>query len=239
MADASWPSIITALISAVVGGVSVAFINYFLNRKKTTAEVNKLVAETEKIRTEMNSLTQAVNNLADTNEKIVFDGRSAIDGFSIKGQGGQFWTGMGSEAKPISPRGEGTLSFEGNVLNIQRANKEGRFEVSLKQYSYNERVYSSIPVNEFISGKRKLRVSCEAKSIGGEHTLRFVVRDIYSGRRLADDAKVINKSEWTLVQAFLQADPTEESELRIDDEQVSTAPSSIQIRNLMVAEKQS
>jgi hypothetical protein len=239
MADASLPAIISPLVTALIGGVSVAIISYLLNRKKIKAETERVVAETDKIRAEINTLTQAVDNLSDSTEKIIFDGRSTIDGFAIRGKGGQFWTGRGSEAKPVSPKGEGTLSFEGSIFNIQRTNTEGRYEVYLQQYVYNEKLCNSIPKDELISGKRRLRVSCEAKSIGSEHTLRFVVRGIQSGRRLADDAKVINKNEWTPVQVFLQADPTEESELRIDDEQVSVAPSSIQIRNLVVAEKHS
>jgi hypothetical protein len=231
-------NIIVALISALIGGGGVAILNYFLNRRKTEAEVKKMIAETDKIYAEIKNLPAAVSySLSDSNEQIIFDGTEKIDGHDVKGKEGQFWTGRGKEAKSISEKGQGILKFEGGVLNLHRTNKEGRFELFLQRYIYNGTEHSAIPIDELISGKRKLRVSCEAKAIGAEHTLRFVFRNPKTGFRFSDEFVKVAGNEWTAYQVYLQSDPTQEAELRIDDENVSVVPSSVQIRKLVVAER--
>lgn len=239
MADANSTSIAIAVISGVVGGSGVAILNYILNRKKTETEIQKMRAETDKINAEIKNLSATVSySLSDSAEQIIFDGKARIDGFDIKGAEGQFWTGIGKDAKTTSPKGHGTLRFEeGGILNIQRTNIEGRFELWLQRYFYNRKEHAIIPKDELISGKRKLRVSCEAKAVGGEHTLRFVVREVRTGLRLADEAVRVKGNVWTPFQVYLLADPAQECQLRIDDEQVSIAPSSVQIRNLVVTER--
>lgn len=94
-----------------------------------------------------------------------------------------------------------------------------------------------IPKDDLISGKRKLRVSCEAKSVGGDHNLRFIIRDPSTGHRLAEDRVRVTINNWTPYQVFLSADPNLDSQFRIDDEEVSHAPSSLQIRNIILAQR--
>jgi hypothetical protein len=172
-------------------------------------------------------------------EQIIYDGRGGIDGFDFRGQEAELWTGVGTNAKPISPKGHGTLKREeGGILNVRRTDTDGRFEVWLQRFSFEGKDYSYIPKNLHISGKRKLRISFEAKTVGGEHTLRFVIR-IEEGYRLAEDIVRVSASEWKSFEVFLQFDPTQDCQLRIDDESVSKAPSSVQIRNIVVAERQS
>jgi hypothetical protein len=230
-------SIVTSLISAIFGGVVVALVNYYLNREKSRVEIEKIRAETEKIQAEIRNLSATVSAIADANEKIIFDGRRSIDGFAVRGNAGQFWSG-GKEAKATSDRGEGTVKFEGNgILNVQRTNKVGRYELYIQQYTYGGKQHPCIPKDELVAGKRKLRIACEAKVVGGEHSLRFVVRNPHTGQRFAEDIQRITINDWTAIQVYLQANATEDSEVRIDDEQVSAAPSSIQIRNLLIAER--
>jgi hypothetical protein len=238
MTTAGWVTILSAFISAVIGGLGVALLNYRLNREKLKAETGKILAETEKIRTEISGLSATVAySLPNTTERIVFDGRGRIDGFDVMGREGNYWH---ADGKPASPIGRGAVAFEeGGILNIQRTNTDGRFELWLQRYTFNGRDYPRIPKSDIIAGRRKLRVSCEAKTIGGEHTLRFVIRNPETGQRLSQDVKIISRNAWIPIQAFLQSDPTVETELRIDDENVTSAPSSLQIRNLILVERQS
>jgi hypothetical protein len=233
---ASSALIISALISALLGGVVVAIVTYYLNRDKTRAEIAKLIAETEKTRAEIRGLSATVNYaIAEPNEQIIFDGQQSVDGFAIKPKEGRFWFGPG---KPRGDKGEGSVKFEsGGILNVHRTNTVGRFELLIQQYTYGGRQHSVLPSNALIAGNRKLRITCEAKVIGSAHTLRFVVRTHQDGTRLAEEVQRITLNEWTPVQVYLQALATEDSEVRIDDEQVSASPSSIQIRNLVVAER--
>ena len=67
----------------------------------------------------------------------------------------------------MSARGEGSLIFEdGGILNIQRTNTEGRFEIVLIKYFYNGKGHTFIPKNELIAGKRMIKLTFEAKVLG-------------------------------------------------------------------------
>ena len=167
---------------------------------------------------------------------ILFDGRNAIDGFSIKGQGGQLWTGLHPYSIPVGNKGDGTLTFgPGGILNIRRTNTDGRFELIVQQYTYRDRGMRFIPPDELIMGGRRLRVLCEAKVVGGTHTLRFVVNAL-SGQQLANYTETITDNQWKRVDVYLESSAAEESTVRIYDEATS-APSSLQLKGLVILQK--
>jgi len=237
---------IVAVVAGLVSGTGVALLNHVLSRKKTQAEIQKVQAEAQKTRAETDKILAEIKNvsaavsysLADSTEVILFDGTERIDGFDVRGREGTFWTGFGAESKPASPKGQGELKFEdGGVLNVQRKNTEGRFELWFQRYIYKGKEHSMIPKDEVIAGKRKLRVSCEAKAVGGQHVLRFVIFEPSTKTRLAEERATVKSNEWTRFQVFLPADANQDCQFRIDDEEVSSAPSSVQIRNIVLAQR--
>jgi hypothetical protein len=239
MSDPLTTSIITAVVSGLVGGTGVALLSNFLNKRKTNAEIQKLQADAEKSRAESEKIKAEIATVTYTisasPEEILIDGRSTIDGFDVKGSGGKFW---GNNSQPITPEGQGYLKFEdGGVLNVQRTNTDGRFELLFQRYIYKSGEHPLIPKDDLISGKRKLRVSCEAKSAGADHTLRFMIRDPVTKQRLAEDRVKVTTNQWTSLQVYLSADPNVDSQFRIDDEEVSKAPSSVQIRNIVLTQR--
>jgi len=238
MSDPLASSIITAVVSGLVGGTGVALLTNFLNKRKTNAEIQKwqaeaekTAAETQKIKSELATVSYTISA---SPEEVIIDGRSGIDGFDVKGSEGQFWS---NNSQPISPKGQGSLKFENGVLNVQRTNTDGRYELLFLRYMYKSGEHSLIPKDDLISGKRKLRVSCEAKSAGADHTLRFMIRDPSTKQRLAEDRVKVTTNQWTSFQAFLSADPGVDGQFRIDDEEVSQAPSSVQIRNIVLTQR--
>src|ERR1700730_15394711 len=163
MNEATVAAILTGLVSVVGNGV----LNYFVNRRKTQAEIQKVQAEaqktraeTDKILTEIKSVSANVSySLAAPTEDILFDGTARIDGFDVKGAEGNFWKG----SEPTSPKGRGELRFEnGGILNVHRDNTQGRFELLFQRYIYKGEEHSMIPKDFTTSGRRKLRISCEA-----------------------------------------------------------------------------
>jgi hypothetical protein len=238
-------TVLAALVSALIGGICASVVTYYLNRRKSDAEVEKIRAETEKLRAETDKLRSELRNLSETvatnlprREQIVLDGRERLDSFDIRGQEGSFYKRIDGEDRAITPKGEGTLQIEqGGILNIQRTNTEGRFELWVERYVYGGKEYSVLPKNELLAGKRKIVISCEAKVIGGEHSLRFLIRTM-TGHRFSDYVKRLTRNEWTPIEAALQADPAQDSQIRIDDEAVSAVPSSVQIRQLFVIERE-
>lgn len=233
-------SIITAVVSALLAGTGGAILTYIFGKKKTQAEIENLKAEAQKNRAEADKISAELKgvlsySLAASDEQILFDGTARIDGFDVRGNEGSFW----ANGKPTSSKGLGELTFEdGGILNVQRKNKDGRFELLFQRYAYGGGQYQTIPKDDKISGKRKVRVSCEAKVSGAEHSLRFMLREP-NGGRLAEQRVTVKANEWTKFQAFLSGDPLE-CALRVDDEidpASGQPPGSVQIRNILLAQR--
>lgn len=235
---------VITIVVALLAGVGGATATYFFSRKKMQAEIDNLRAEArknqaegDKIIAELKGASAEVSwSLAASAEQILFDGTQHIDGFDVEGREGNFW----KDNKAISPVGLGELQFEeGGVLNVQRRNKEGRFELWFRRYVYRGNEQQSIPTDDLISGKRKLRVSCEAKVSGIEHCLHLLLREA-SGAKLAEQRFTVKSTQWTKFQAFLSADP-KDCVLRIDDEiddlASSLPPGSVQIRSILLAQR--
>jgi hypothetical protein len=238
-------NILLALIPGLLGGTVVAILNYYFSRNKTAAEIEKLKAETEKIRLDISrsvdSISAAVDyKLADIKERVIYDSRDTNRdiGFEFRHFGDYNWVMSNDKAERISGKGEGALDFTGEgILDLKRTNTEGRYEIWLQHYLFDGVVMKHIPKSNTISGQRILRVSCEVRVIDGEHTLRFMLKDENSFGWLAHEVRRVTSTMWIPFKVYLQVSPTEECQLRIDDENVSHAPSNIQIRNLVVAEK--
>jgi hypothetical protein len=236
---------VATVVAALLSGLLVAVVTYFINRRKTEAETErtraeteKLRAETEKLRSELRTLSETVATSLPRREQILLDGRVHLDSFDVRWQGGSLYKRIDGEDRAITPRGEGTLTIEqGGILNIQRSNTDGRFELWVQRVLYRGREYPVLPKTELIAGRRKVRIACEAKAIGGEHSLRFILR-APSGARFSDAIKRVTRNEWTPIEVALHADPTQDAQIRIDDEDVSAAPSSVQIRQLLIVERE-
>lgn len=244
MSDAMTTSIV-GVVSGLVSGGGVALINHLLSRKRTQAEIQKVQAEAEKTRAETSKILAEVKtvsaavsySLGSTAEEILFQGNQQVDGFDVQGEEGNLWT---ADGKPLGGKGRGELKFEdGGVLNVHRGNTEGRFELRFLRYTYRGKEHTFIPRDELISGKRKLRVSGESKAVGGAHRLRFVVKVANSSTTLAEATARVESNEWTSFAVFLPADPSQDCMVRIYDQEVSAAPSSLQIRNVVIAQRNS
>jgi hypothetical protein len=184
------------------------------------------------------SANQSAPSGLPTSERVVYSSSGRDLGFDFRGSKAQLWQNVGGVDKPISEYGTGVLTFEsGGVLNIQRSNTDGRYEVTLQAYVFGGTETTAIPRDDLIPGLRRLRLSCETKAAGAEHTLRFVLKNQKTNKWVAQDERTITSNAWTPIKIYFQIPPTEECSLRIDDLNVTHAPSSVQIRNLLLAER--
>lgn len=222
----------TALIGAL-GAAALAFLTYFLTKRKTDAEVAKLNAETDKIRKELEESKAEDYASANANEQIIYDSRRMDPPFDFKGRGNYIYV----EHKKTGKEGAGELNFEERILSIKRTNTDGRFSVWLERYSYKGRDNAVLPKNELISGRRKVRVSCEAKVMNGSHALRFIFKDEEADKWVAHEKRQITSDTWTPLNLYFKFPATANVRLRIDDVDVSSAPSSVQMQNIVLAEK--
>lgn len=108
----------------------------------------------------------------------------------------------------------------------------------MRKYSVGANSENAIPKDTTSDKPWRFRVSCEARTLGGDHVVRFVMRDRekknWIGRSIVHH---ISYSEWRRVEAHFVVPPVIEAELRIDDEGVSAVPSTLQPRKLMMTEK--
>jgi len=230
------------MASALLGGTIVSILNFYLAKHKTTAEIAKLEAETERIRLEIGKLGSATASvsygLSGYLERIIYDSSRHDVRRAFHGKEAYLWTKSGDNYVKSGGVGRGALRFEpGEILSIERTNTEGRYQVWLERYDDEK---SFVPRDCSAEGLRNFGLSCEAKAIGIEHSLKFILKSEDSeGRWLAVEERRISENLWTPVTVHFRISPAEDFRLRIDDEEVAHAPSSVQIRKLVLSEKAS
>jgi hypothetical protein len=159
---------------------------------------------------------------------LLFDPREGGFANNFRGRGGAFYKGKGTESRQISPVGEGTLQIDPfGVLTITRTTSEGRFEIyptgaGLKAVG-NKRIF---PGKDPGTGDRTIWIHCEARSAFGK-------QDTWLG----SEKRIVESPAWAQVDVFLHIDPSLEFFLRIDHEEVSRVPSELQIRGIIIREK--
>src|ERR1700676_5483046 len=120
-AIASWIPVIAALVGG--GGVSAvaALLTYRLNARKAAVEIEKLNLDIQKLKKEVDY------KLSSSKEVIIYDSMGGLDGFQFD---------IRASAIDNSPVAKGKFSFvDGSIINIERTNREGRFEIRLTQYN--------------------------------------------------------------------------------------------------------
>jgi len=122
-----------------------------------------------------------------------------------------------------------------SILRGQIQREDTRFAYVLTPF--NGEPLPSIPRNDLISGQRRIRISFDAKVIDASHTLRVLLKDEKEDRWLAEESRTVSSNHWSPIKIYFQIPPTNECRLRIDDLDVTKAPSSVQVRNFVLAEK--
>jgi hypothetical protein len=171
-------------------------------------------------------------------DAVVYQVNDREIGFDFKGHGELIWKHIDGRDQPIGDRGTGRLVFEaGGTLNIERWNTDGRFQVWLQTYVFGGAETTKIPSDNLRPGSRRLRISCDARVVRGQHTLQFILKNEISNQWLANHEFEIKADAWVPIKCELHVPFSEECRLRIDDLKVSVAPSSLQIRNFLLAER--
>ncbi len=236
-----FPEVIASLISAVVGGFLVAVVNHLFTMKKTDkeakkfeAEAKKLEAEAEKIRVETAKILAEFGKLnatiKDANYRIIYDGRQNADIGDFEPKPNKMPDG---EDKEIA---QGLFSVKEGILIVERKNIGGRFHVFLRKYVNDGKERDDyLPKNELLEGKRRLRVSFDAKVTKGSHTLLVILKNPETERWLAHQKVVIDYYEWKPIELIFRVPPSENCYLRFDDQAI-TILGSLHLRNLTFAE---
>lgn len=236
--------ITSALISAIIGGVIVSLVNYVLTRKKTSAETEKLKAETEKIRLETEKLTSEIQRLnqsveetayyrsSDDAEQIIFDSSKGIDNFDLDGFGGT----LSYDSEKVSATGN--FSIKQGTAIVERTNTGGCYTLTLRKYHFEGKIGDYLPKNVLAEGKRKIRVSFQAKITSGTSKI-VVVFDKKQDKgfeHLVRREISIPSGEWQNIDIYNRVTPDLDCVFKIHQIAVSE-PCTLLVKNLIIAEK--
>lgn len=229
------PEVIVGLVSSIVGGLFVAIVNHLFTKRKTDAEAKKLEAEAEKIKVETARLASEVGKLRtamrNINYLVLYDGRQGVDSFDFIPEPGT------SPKDPAKEKAIGTFVVKEGVLMLERKNIGGRFFIVLRSYLCDGKEKDYIPRNDLVEGKRKLRVSFEARVTKGSHTLVLVIKNNREDKWLDSGQVIVDQQEWKQYDKLFRLSAPEDCFFRIDDQQLTEPDSSLHIRNLVLMER--
>jgi hypothetical protein len=235
-----------ALVSAlfgIVGGLgSVWFLQWLrrgeikTNVAKTKQDMEQTTLNMEQTRLEieqMRSNMQAVVSYQRANLDVttIYDGRQGFSGFDFVANP---WAGAEGRIVLLDD------DLKDGILSLERTNAEGTMRLELKCYQINGSTATMLPPGQ-PGATRKLRAELEARTLGAEHTILLVIKDPKSGRgeHLGEWRERLVSENWTSIEAYFEFTAAGAALFRIDDRSVSHAPSSLQVRRLVLAEKRS
>lgn len=172
-------------------------------------------------------------------QTVLFDSREG-GASHFRAHPNSFWTGKGAEAKRLSPIGEGKLTIEaGGVLVVTRTSTEGRIEVRLYEDESlgPNNARKVFPPCEQALEPRMLWIHCEARTDGAKHGLRFVLKNEATESWLASEKRIVASEDWTPLDVYLRVDPKLDFWFRVDNEEVSSVPSELRLRNIVLRER--
>lgn len=230
---------ITALTGIVVA-VSALIANLFSYRK-VQAETDKLKAETEKIRSEAAEISSNAANAeaiarlaypASPQTLTLYDSRR--NGFSQFDFKSSRWVDAEGELRLASSR-----DADDDMLVIIRNNTAGTFVAWLKSYGYKDKP-DIIPVGDAAGKRRMFRVQCQVRAHEAEHTFLTTLKmeGAPQGQHLGQRRHRITVGAWVDIDDHFDVSFSANCQLRLEDRSVSSAPSRLEIRHLVVTERE-
>jgi hypothetical protein len=236
-----------AAIAGLLSGAVTSLVGWVLTRRDTRtrldlakqesdANVQKTVAETEQIRLEIEQTRRAalaevagaVRYLTSPQEaRVVFDGRDRLDPFDFHKE-----ELYGAQAR---------LAEQDGMLVIVRDNTEGNARIRLESYANPEGRGTVLErLGDSADDRRHLRVRCQLRAVDAEHTvlLRLVARNALPDEWLGRwRERLTPGAAWVSIDWYVELPAAEDIFFRIEDRSVSNAPSSVQMRNLVITER--
>lgn len=138
----------------------------------------------------------------------------------------------------IGKLAEGEFTIISDVINIDRTNIDGQFELRLVNYTYNGNKTDFIKKDVTRDSNRNLRLKCDIKLSGnGSQEITFVLKSKdKAGLWLASKKILVTEKQWKPLDLYFTPSYDKDFFIRIDSRNVVQPPNSVQIRNLTVIE---
>ena len=217
--------IIIALITSVIGGSLVAIVNHILTRRKTEAEIDKLKAETKKILAEAEKLS------GDTKQALHILGEVSYYDLPKLSEIVLYDSAEGFRSYDLESRFSDHVIQQG-VLIIEQE------EAVIRLQTYvNKGIESTfIHKNDIISGYRRFHASCEMRVINACYEVSVCILEIEEGDGVDDRYIEVTEIEWTKTDYYFRSPADWNFRFNILVHR-SSGDGSLQIRNLVIAER--
>lgn len=161
----------------------------------------------------------------------IYDSRGS---FSLLDFKAEKWSGAEGRLDIVS-----SPDAANNVLVIVRENDAGALAVWINHYNYMNRT-EMIPAGDNVDVERELRIRCEVRSREAAHTLMVTLkmdgapREVYLGRV----RHRITPGTWQSIDERFCMPFSAGCRFRFDDRSVSSVPSRLEIRRLVITERE-
>ena len=230
-------SMVTAF-AGLVAALSAVVVSVF-TVLKTQAETAKLRAETDKIRLEATEISERLENAeaqlshqaSPAQQSItLYDSRSGFVLFDFESV---TWDRAAGELSLASSQ-EGGVE---DILVVARHNANGTFGAWLNKYGYIDSP-TVIPASNAAGTNRKLRLRCQVRTRGAEHTFALTLKMVSAapGKYLGQRRHRTTRDVWTDIDDYFDLPFSDSCRLRFEDRSISAAPSRLEIRNFILTE---
>ena len=242
----------STVIAAIVGagaGFGSSVLALIFNRRKSTAETERITAEAEKLRAETAVIRSRLEEAQGDLRSRVSNAEARIDyeharprsldvfdstgyGFSLHDFELHLRQGASAELKVASQQSKD------DTLVLVWPSVDGWADVWLTRYAYVGSP-NVIPLGDRAGTRRTLRVQCQVRALGAEHTFVIVLKalDAAPGEHLDERRQRLTSEAWVTIDAAFSAAATSDFRIRLVDRHPSAAPSRLEVRELVVTER--
>ena len=194
------------------------------------ASRNGLYFRLDSLESDLSRIVDAVDKILAMQWITLYDSRSG--GFGLSDFHTQFYGGAAAELQLE------TQGAHDDTLVIDRKDTNGTVVTWLKKYGYIDG-RSVIPRGDPAGRKGMFRVRCEVQAHGAERTFLLMLKLVNAppGQFLGVRRHPITLGTWTHIDEYFDVWLSADCELRLEDREVSAAPSRIEIRDLIVTER--
>ena len=220
-----------ALLAGLLGGLAVAIFEWLVYRRQRELERTRLSLEIQQLSDLVRDTTDSVRHRLAGGEEYEFYRSSALSpGDDLVG-----------EPPPMGLRegAEGSWSFQGGLLEISTTNAVGSMALRLRRYRFETATADVIHARAGMKA-RTLRVACEARAVGGHHTLVFVLKSPGDpgGVHLGSDQRMrVREDEFRYFEKWFTFASDKDSYLRLVARSATQSGSRLEVRNLVVSER--
>lgn len=232
-------TVATTVVPAVVGalgGALAAVVAGLFNRTRTREETGKLRAETEKLRAEAEEIRGRVANAeakidfaGSARDLLIYD--STRQGFSA------FDFTLAESSRERGSVSLATTAEPDDTLVLTRSEADGQVYVWMTSYWY-EGGANAIPPTA-TGAERKLRLRCRVRSASGTRTFVVLLKELGApmGQYRELRRHRLESTAWTTVDEHFRGAFTQPVQVRFIDRSASVAPSSLEIKDLVLVER--